>query len=79
MAYVDVKTSFDSLDRMFLLRVLKARSILDKLIGLLKCLYSNTSNTLMVNWRLSDHFVILSGVRQGYMVAPSLFNTAMTY
>ena len=33
----------------------------------------------MVNWRLSHHFVILSGVRQGYMVAPSLFNTAMTY
>ncbi|KAI8518904.1 hypothetical protein Bbelb_021610 [Branchiostoma belcheri] len=78
-AYVDLKQAFDSVDRNALWLLLKALGVPAKLVHLLSLLYSNTSSRVKVNGLLSDSFVIKSGVRQGCVLAPTIFNVAIDH
>ncbi|CAH1233043.1 Hypp565 [Branchiostoma lanceolatum] len=78
-AYVDLKQAFDSVDRPALWKILKIIGVPAKLIKLLSLLYSDTSSCVRVNGKMSDSFTINSGVRQGCVLAPTVFNTAIDY
>ncbi|CAH1270907.1 Hypp4507 [Branchiostoma lanceolatum] len=78
-AYVDLKQAFDSVDRPALWMILKILGVPAKLLNLLSLLYSNTSSCVRVNGLLSDSFNINSGVRQGCVLAPTVFNTAIDH
>ncbi|KAI8518836.1 hypothetical protein Bbelb_020930 [Branchiostoma belcheri] len=78
-AYVDLKQAFDSVDRNALWLLLKALGVPAKLVHLLSLLYSNTSSRVKVNGLLSDSFVIKSGVLQGCVLAPTIFNVAIEH
>ncbi|KAI8496908.1 hypothetical protein Bbelb_255630 [Branchiostoma belcheri] len=78
-AYVDMKQAFDSVYRNALWLLLKALGVPAKLVHLLSLLYSNTSSRVKVNGLLSDSFVINSGVRQGCVLAPTIFNVAIDH
>ncbi|KAB5523698.1 hypothetical protein PHYPO_G00155510 [Pangasianodon hypophthalmus] len=52
----------------------KALGAPPKIVALLKLLYSNAQSCVRVNGRDSDWFPISSGVRQGCVAAPDLFN-----
>ncbi|KAI8502642.1 hypothetical protein Bbelb_193440 [Branchiostoma belcheri] len=78
-SYVDMKQAFDSVNRNALWLLLKALGVPAKLVHLLSLLYSNTSSRVKVNGLLSDSFVINSGVRQGCVLAPTIFNVAIDH
>ncbi|XP_019615797.1 PREDICTED: uncharacterized protein LOC109463421 [Branchiostoma belcheri] len=78
-AYVDLKQAFDSVDRQALWKILRILGVPGKLLNLLSLLYSDTVSCVRVNGLLSDNFDIISGVRQGCVLAPSIFNTAIDY
>ena len=78
-AYVDLKAAFDSLDRSVLWSLLQGIGVPTKLISILKDLYSNTTCRVRAEGSMSDPFSTTSGVRQGCVAAPNLFNIAVDY
>ena len=77
VAYVDLKAAFDSLDRESLWKILLVLGTPVGIVDLLRALYTNTPSRVQVNGKLSEPFSIVSGVRQGCILAPTLFNTAV--
>lgn len=78
-AYVDFKKAFDSVHRETLWDVLRFRGIPAKIIGLMTGLYSGTESAVKCGGGISAFFPVNSGVRQGCVLAPSLFNTCMDW
>ncbi|KAI8515766.1 hypothetical protein Bbelb_065790 [Branchiostoma belcheri] len=78
-AYVDLKQAFDSVDRPALWKILKILGAPTKLMNLLSLLYSTTTSSVRVNGQTSASFNINSGVRQGCVLAPIIFNTAIDF
>ena len=78
-AYVDLKKAFDSVHRETLWDLLRLRGIPARIIGLLTGLYSGTVSAVKCGGGESSFFPVNTGVRQGCVLAPSLFNTCMDW
>ena len=78
-AYVDLKKAFDSVHRESLWELLRLRGMPAGIIGLISGLYSGTESAVKCGGGTSDFFPISSGVRQGCVLAPTLFNTCMDW
>ena len=79
IAYVDLKSAFDSVDRNALWLLLRSLGIPLKIVSLIRELYTDTLSCVRMDGTLSDWFPIKSGVRQGCTIAPSLFLTPMDW
>jgi hypothetical protein len=71
---VDFKAAFDSINREALWVVLRQHGMPSKLVALFRALYSNTKCTVTVNGKDSAPFPENTGVRQGAIASPVLFN-----
>ena len=78
-AYVDLKSAFDSLSRPALWLLLQSIGIPQKIINLMAALDTDSSSCVRVNGELSDFFTFFTGVRQGCVLAPDSFDTAMDW
>jgi exonuclease III len=78
-AYIDFRKAFDSVNRDALWRLLGKRGIPPKLISLLSALYSGTASAVKLAGCTSDFFPVSTGVRQGCVLAPTLFNACMDW
>ena len=78
-AYVDLRKAFDSVNREALWSLLNLRGIPPKLIDLISALYSGTESVVRCGAAVSDPFPVPTGVRQGCVLAPTLFNTCMDW
>ncbi len=78
-AYVDLKKAFDSVHRGTLWDILLVRGIPTRIMGLMTGLYSGTESAVKCGSGISDFFNVNSGVRQGCVLAPSLFNTCIDW
>ena len=78
-AYVDLKKAFDSVHRGTLWDILRIRGIPARIIDLMTGLYSRTESAVKCGGGISSFFPVDSGVRQGCVLAPSLFNTCMDW
>jgi len=79
IAYVDLKSAFDSVDRESLWLLLRRHGILDKLVELMKELYTDTCSCVLADGMRSEWFQVLSGVRQGCTVVADLFLNPMDW
>ena len=79
VAYIDLCKAFDSVDRDSLWQLLRFRGIPDALINLLSALYTGTESAVRCGSSLSDFFPVDTGVGQGRVEAPTLFNTCMDH
>ena len=79
VAYVDLKGAFDSVDRDQLWKILRSLGVPECFIELLKSLHSGTTARIRVDKDLSASFNTSSGVRQGCVLAPSLFCAVMDW
>jgi len=77
VAYIDFKAAFDSVDRSALWSALSTLNLPGPLLELVRELHNGTSSRILVNGQLSPSFNSLSGVRQGCVLAPSLFCLVM--
>ncbi|KAG0714105.1 LINE-1 retrotransposable element ORF2 protein [Chionoecetes opilio] len=78
-AYVDLKKAFDSVHRESLWDLLRLRGILARTIGLITGLYSGTESAVKCRAGVSSFFPVNTGVRQGCVLAPSLFNSCIDW
>ena len=78
-AFVDLKSAFDSVDRNSLWKLLRGLGVPLKLLALIRSFHDATHASVRVEGKLSDPFLYTSGVRQGCVAAPNLFNVAIDY
>ena len=74
-----LKKAFDSVHRETLWDLLHLRVIPARIIGLLTGLYSGTVSAVKCGGCVSRFFPVNTGVRQGCVLAPLLFNTCMDW
>ena len=78
-AYVDFRKAFDSVHRDTLWELLRLRGIPEEILGLVRALYSGTESAVRHGGGTSEFFPVSTGVRQGCVLAPSLFSVCMDW
>jgi len=79
VAYLDIKAAFDCVDRTALWKALSSKGIPDILFHLIEALHQSTEARVRIGSRLSGRFQTTSGVRQGCILAPTLFCVAIDW
>jgi sorting nexin-29 len=73
-AYIDFTKAYDSIDRAALWKALKLYGVHTKLITLLEDLHSGNFAAVRLDGKIGARFKVSAGVRQGCVIAPTLFN-----
>ena len=71
--FIDLTNAFDTGNRKMLWKVLKKSGCLSKFIHLIRSLHDDMKATVIFNVTLSEPFAVESGVKQGDVLAPTLF------
>ena len=79
VAFVDLKAAFDTVDRQSLWNILSMYGVPEKLCRLFRALYDSAESCVRVKGKDSEWFPIRSGVRQGCVAAPDLFNSVIDH
>ena len=74
MCFIDIQKAYDSVNRDLLWKICKSYGLTDKIVNLLKMLHNNSKAKVRINGQLSDSFDIETGVMQGEIPLPFLFN-----
>ncbi|RXN18971.1 hypothetical protein ROHU_007542 [Labeo rohita] len=74
IAFIDFKSAFNCIDWTALWRTIEADHVPLKIISLLKSAYDGSTSLVRIRNDLSDEFEIKTGVRQGDVASPLLFN-----
>ena len=77
--FIDYTKAFDCLDHNKLWKILKEMGIPDHLTCLLRNLYAGQEATARTGYGTTGWLQIGKGVRQGYILSPSLFNLCAGY
>ena len=75
--FVDFKAAFDSVYRPALWAALTAEHVPPKITSLLQRTYEGSSSYVRIKGDLSKEFTVATGVRQGCIASPLLFNTVV--
>ena len=78
-AFVDLKKAYDSVPRKLLFKVLRAEGIPEVMVRILESLYSKTTGRVRVKGMLGAEFDLRTGVRQGCVISPLLFNIYLNH
>ena len=79
LCFVDFKAAYDSLNRGGLWRILRRYGVSDKMCNIIRALYGSSKSAVRVDGELSDWFSVKTGVRQGCVLSPMLFNIYMDH
>nr|VZI46567.1 unnamed protein product [Spirometra erinaceieuropaei] len=79
VCFVDFAATFDSAHRESLWRIMALDGVPAKIIAIIKAYYRSTTARVLVRNNLSQPFGIRSGVRQGCILSPILFNYAIDW
>ncbi|KAI8494032.1 hypothetical protein Bbelb_283790 [Branchiostoma belcheri] len=73
LAFVDLTKAFDLVSRSGLFKLLERIGCPPKLLSIIKSFHDNMRSTVSFDGNMSEPFPILSGVKQGCVLAPTLF------
>ena len=77
LGFMDLQQGYDRVNRKGLWQVLVIYSVGDRLLNGIKSMYDDSEACVRINGVKSDWFSINSGVRQGCVMSPWLFNLYM--
>ena len=77
LGFVDLTKAYDSVDRSALITILKQYRVPQQLIDIIKELYTGTWCCVRTEEGTSEDFEVKTGVRQGCVLSPLLFNCFM--
>ena len=75
--YIDYRQAYDSIHRPSMWNILREYNIPKKLISLIKACYTNSKCSVRVGTKKTNYFDVESGLRQGCMLSPILFNLVL--
>ncbi|CAH1247554.1 SSTR2 [Branchiostoma lanceolatum] len=73
LAFVDLTKAFDLVSRSGLFRLLERIGCPPKLLNIIRSFHDNMRSTVSFEGNTSESFPVLSGVKQGCVLAPTLF------
>ena len=73
MAFIDLKTAFDSVQKQYLWRALKEYDLDQKLIQIIKSNYRKVEAYVRIQGEESEMFYMKTGIKQGDSLSPLLF------
>ena len=73
--FIDFKKAFDRVWHAALWATMKKYNISTNLIKVIKNLYNKATSAVLLNGNIGDWFLITVGVRQGYLLSATLFNS----
>jgi hypothetical protein len=79
MVFVDFACAFDSVDHQSLWCTLKAETVPHSTLNILKAFYDGGTSRVKYLGNLSTPFPISTGVKQGCIISPMLFNATMDW
>ena len=71
--FIDFTKAFDSVNRLALEKILSHYGIPDKIISIIKMLYTDLNARVICGSNLSEEFKLQTGVKQGCLLSPLLF------
>ncbi len=74
VTFVDFSKAYDRINRPFLWQKLSAMGLSEKMVSALQVLYSEVECCVKINGFNSDWFSVNTGLKQGCLVSPVLFN-----
>lgn len=74
IAFIDLTKAFDSVNREALWKILALYGFPQKFIAILKLLYTDMMAAVIGNGSIGEPFPINTGVKQGCVIAPTLFS-----
>lgn len=74
LMFLDFKKAYDSVNREMLWKILQSFRVPQKLIEVCRLLYRKSTAKVNINKCISDEFEIEVGLKQGDVMAPTLFN-----
>lgn len=74
ITYIDIAKAYDSVPRQLLFHVLRHYGLEEEMVAMLQLLYTDTKGQVVMNGTTSESFTITSGVKQGCILSPLLFN-----
>ena len=77
--FVDFRAAFDSIHRESHWKCLLISGVPRKIVNLLATLYEGNSNRVRAYGELSRPFEVTTGVRQGCIISPCLFNIVLDW
>lgn len=77
--FIDYEKAFDSVDQATLWKILRHYGIPQKIVDLIKNMYSGTNCRVLHDGHLTTSFNIKTGVRQGCLLSPFLFILAVDW
>ena len=77
VAFVDFSAAFDSVDRSRMFTILQEAGIPYKVVEMIRLLYRDCSSRVRVYNTESDSFPVSTGVKQGAILSPVLFNIVL--
>ena len=77
--FIDFTKAFDSVNRPTLWRILGHYGIPDKLVSIIKMLYSDYSARVICGKDLTEDFAIRTRVKQGCVLSPLLFSLCIDW
>lgn len=77
LTFIDFEKAFDTLNHASIWNALECKGVPTKLIALIKGLYENATCRILHENQLSNKINICSGVRQGCVLSPLLFNCVL--
>ena len=77
MAFLDISKAFDTINRDLMFIQLWKHGVQGKLGRLVKALYSRVDNMVIFGPFESEFYQVQSGVKQGCILSPCLFNLVM--
>ena len=75
--FIDFKQAYDSIQRPVLWEIMQEMEIPPKLINLVKACYSNSKALVQIGKGRTEEFEIRTGLRQGCLLSPILFNLVL--
>ena len=77
--FIDLKAAYDTVNREALWKVLLEYGLPNKVYRLIKCFYEGSSASVRSEGCMSDWFEVSTGLRQGYLLSPALFNVFIDF
>ena len=79
LGFVDLTKAYDSVDRSTLIAILRHYGVTHQLASIVTDLYTGTTCKVRAGESMSEEFEVKTGVRQGCVLSPLLFNCYMDH
>ena len=79
IGFIDFKKDFDSIHHETLWNILRHNGLPQKIVGLISVLYKIFECSVLMDSTQTDYFPVKSGIRQGCIISPILFNITLDY